>query len=121
MVDPDCSKRHTGLRCLTVALPLFGRRVPFGCGTHNKLGPRRNFPLVCALKQGERKSMSDYAFKIGQVIEYTRPARFIGAAPGHYEVVQRMPQEGFDYMYRIKSPNELHVRVANESDLSVPN
>ena len=61
-----------------------------------------------------RKFMSDYAFKIGQVVEYTRPARFIGAAPGHYEVVQRMPQEGSDYRYRIKSPNEPHVRVANE-------
>jgi hypothetical protein len=68
-----------------------------------------------------RKSMSDYAFKIGQVVEYNRPARFIGAAPGHYEVVQRMPQEGSEYRYRIKSPNEPPVRVANECDLSVPN
>ena len=64
--------------------------------------------------------MSDYAFKIGQVVEYTRPARFIGAASGNYEIVQRMPREGFEYSYRIKSPNEAHVRVANESDLSVP-
>jgi len=32
-----------------------------------------------------------------------------------------MPQEGSEYIYRIKSPNEAHVRVANESDLSLPN
>jgi hypothetical protein len=62
--------------------------------------------------------MSDYVFRIGQTVDYTRPSRFIDAAPGPYEVVQRMPREGSEYRYRIKSLVEAHVRVANESDLS---
>ena len=38
------------------------------------------------------------------------------AARGPYQIIHRMPAEHGEFKYRIKSPNEAHERVANESE-----
>ena len=64
--------------------------------------------------------MSDYAFKIGQMVDYRPQERFANTARGFYKITQRMPSQDGELRYRIKSPSEVHERVANESDLSSP-
>jgi hypothetical protein len=62
--------------------------------------------------------MADYAFKIGEMVDYRSPTRAASAAHGPYQITQRLPPENGEFRYRIKSPNERHERVADESDLS---
>ena len=51
--------------------------------------------------------MSDYAFKIGQMVDYKAQVRY-SAAHGPYQVIQRMPaSEDGEFRYRIKSPQEI--------------
>lgn len=64
-----------------------------------------------------RTYMTDYAFKIGQMVDYRPTPRLTSAVPGPYQIVQRMPPEDGEFKYRIKSPREPHERVAMESDL----
>ena len=59
--------------------------------------------------------MTDYAFKIGQMVDYKPATRL--TVPGPYQITQRMPSEDGEFKYRIKSPRERHERVAKESDL----
>lgn len=61
--------------------------------------------------------MTDYAFKIGQMVDYMPITRLTSAVPGPYEIIQRMPTEDGAFKYRIKSPREPHERGAMESDL----
>ena len=68
----------------------------------------------------QRTFVSDYAFKIGQMVDYRPQARFANTARGFYKITQRMPSQDGEFRYRIKSPSEAHERVANESDLSSP-
>ena len=62
--------------------------------------------------------MPDYGFKIGQMVDYRPTTRIASAARGPYQITQRVPGEDGEYKYRIKSPNEAHERVANESELT---
>jgi len=62
--------------------------------------------------------MPDYAFRIGQMVDYRASTRIGSAARGPYQIKQRMPWEGGEHKYRIKNPNEAHERVANESELT---
>jgi hypothetical protein len=64
--------------------------------------------------------MSRHKFKVGQTVGYARS--HIGMVPsaGSYKVVQLMPTEGRDYLYRIKAVAEVFERVARESELSLP-
>ena len=59
--------------------------------------------------------MTNYAFKIGQMVEYRPTTRLTGAVPGPYQIIQRMPTEDGEFKYRIKSPREPHERIAKES------
>jgi hypothetical protein len=75
------------------------------------------FPIGQALSCKGR-SVSDYAFKIGQMVDYKTQVRY-SAAHGPYQVIQRMPvSEDGEFRYRIKSPSETHERIAKESELS---
>jgi hypothetical protein len=62
--------------------------------------------------------MPEYAFTIGQMVDYRPPTRMANAARGPYQIIQRMPAEDREFKYRIKSPNEAHERVANENELT---
>jgi hypothetical protein len=48
--------------------------------------------------------VTDYAFKIGQMVEYRPTTRLTSAVPGPYQIIQRMPTEDGEFKYRIKSP-----------------
>jgi hypothetical protein len=58
-----------------------------------------------------------YRFRIGQIVELRRD-RLADAPPGPYEVTKRLPHNGREYEYRIKSSREEHERTASESQLS---
>jgi hypothetical protein len=62
--------------------------------------------------------MSDYAFKIGEMVDYRPSVRFANKARGPYQITQRMPSDDGEFRYRIKSSNESHERVASESELT---
>ena len=61
-------------------------------------------------------NMRPHKFKVGELVAFN-PAvsRFVPG--GVYEVIKHLPGDG-EYEYRIKSANELHERVARESELT---
>lgn len=60
-----------------------------------------------------------HKFSVGQFVQFNpdRDER-AGAARGPYEVTKRLPHNGREYEYRIKSQYEEHERTARESQLS---
>ena len=56
---------------------------------------------------------------VGQLVQFNpdRGERFT-APRGPYEVTKRLPHNGQEYEYRIKSQHEEHERIARESQLS---
>ena len=60
-----------------------------------------------------------HKFHIGQLVQFNpdRGERFTAPA-GPYEVTKKLPHNGHEYEYRIKSAREQHERTARESQLS---
>jgi hypothetical protein len=58
-----------------------------------------------------------YKFKVGQIVQFNPDGRII-APRGSYEVTKRLPYNGHEYEYRIKSAQEAHERIAKESQLT---
>jgi hypothetical protein len=60
-----------------------------------------------------------HKFSVGQLVQFNphRGERFT-APRGPYEVTKRLPHNGQEYEYRIKSQHEEHERIARESQLS---
>lgn len=56
-------------------------------------------------------------FQIGQKVQFMRGFPYRLAASGEYQVVRRLPDEGGEFRYRVKSSRENHERVAKESEL----
>jgi hypothetical protein len=60
-----------------------------------------------------------HKFHIGQLVQFNPDRNERSAAPsGLYEVTKRLPHNGQEYEYRIKSAREEHERTAKESQLS---
>jgi hypothetical protein len=60
-----------------------------------------------------------HKFSIGQLVQFHPDRKDQGsAARGPYEVTKRLPHNGREYEYRIKSQYEEHERIAMESQLS---
>lgn len=57
-------------------------------------------------------------FRVGQSIRYRSSSRGLAAASGRYCVVGLRPAEEGELLYRIKSDEERHERIARESELS---
>jgi hypothetical protein len=58
-------------------------------------------------------------FSIGQLVQFHPDRKDQGsAARGPYEVTKRLPHNGREFEYRIKSQYEEHERIAMESQLS---
>jgi hypothetical protein len=57
-----------------------------------------------------------HKFKVGELVAFN-PAVSRFMPGGVYEVIKHLPGDG-EYEYRIKSANELHERVARESELT---
>ena len=61
--------------------------------------------------------MAFHKCKIGEIVTI-RPALSRNVPGGVYEVTKQLPHNGREFEYRIKSVNELHERVAGESELT---
>jgi hypothetical protein len=59
----------------------------------------------------------EYKFDAGQTVELHFP-KGSWQAPGPFSVVRRLPFDGRENQYRLKSKSDGHERVAAESDLS---
>ena len=60
--------------------------------------------------------MPTHKFHIGQLVQLA-PAISRNVPGGTYEVTKQLPESRGEFEYRIKSVNELHERVARESEL----
>jgi hypothetical protein len=61
--------------------------------------------------------LSDHRFKVGQSVNFSSG---FGRKPGYgsiYKITHLLPSEGAELLYRIKSANEPHERVAKEVEL----
>ena len=65
--------------------------------------------------------MSEHRFKIGQSVTYSYGIGGLRLQPsgsgGIYKITQLLPAEGGVQLYRVKSADEPHERVAKETDL----
>src|SRR5271166_3650459 len=59
-----------------------------------------------------------HKFKIGQLVEY-HPPRGLYARRGPYLITTQLPERNGEFEYHVRHPNEMHERVANESELSI--
>ena len=61
--------------------------------------------------------MPSHKFHIGESV-MLKPAISRNVPGGVYEVTKRLPHNGREYEYRIKSANEEHERIAGERELT---
>ncbi len=58
-----------------------------------------------------------HKFKVGDIVTM-RSAANRNVPGGVYEVTKQLPERDGEFEYRIKSVNELHERVAQQSELT---
>jgi len=60
--------------------------------------------------------MSAHKFSIGQSVRYA--SRGVSTSPGVYTIIALLPQgDDGEFKYRIRHSDEIHERVAKESEL----
>jgi hypothetical protein len=64
----------------------------------------------------KRCPMPSHKFQVGETV-YVRPAIGRNVPGGAYEVTKRLPHNGQEFEYRLKSASEEHERVMRESEL----
>jgi hypothetical protein len=67
----------------------------------------------------EKAMIQMHKFNVGQIVQFhpNRDERFT-APGGAYEITKRLPYNGQEYEYRIKSAQEEYERTARESQLT---
>jgi hypothetical protein len=63
------------------------------------------------------RPVPSHKFQLGQIVTI-RPALSRNVPGGVYQVIKQLPENHGEFEYRIKSVNELHQRVARESELT---
>jgi hypothetical protein len=91
----------------------FVRNYPAGVGRTEGPRPIRVFRIYVSME----RAVTDHKFKIGQAVNYSSGPFGRGRASDLYLITQLLPSEGGDFQYRIKSADEVHERVAKESQL----
>ena len=61
--------------------------------------------------------MASHKFHVGQTVTI-RPALSRNVPGGVYTVIKQLPESRGEFEYRIKSMDEVHERVARESELT---
>ena len=61
--------------------------------------------------------MADHKFRLGQRVTLAGSALRHDAALGAYIIIKRLPEQGGEFYYRIKSVSESHERDAREREL----
>jgi len=59
-----------------------------------------------------------HKFQIGQLVDY-HPSRGLYAPRGPYLIAAQLPKREGEFEYHIRHPNEMHERIARESQLSM--
>ena len=72
--------------------------------------------MYCAVVKEPSDDVRDHKFKVGQTVYYTTG---IGSRrrSDAFKIMQRLPPEGGDYQYRIKSAAEAFDRGVKESGI----
>jgi hypothetical protein len=60
---------------------------------------------------------AQHKFRIGQEVSFSPAKLSLPSSSRSYKIVRRLPREGGEFMYRIKSAAELFERVARESEI----
>jgi len=99
------------------AMPASGRDFAAGMFSAN---PRDDRRAVRRSQMPARvvSAVKDHKYEVGQVLSFTPGALTLGAALGLYEIVRRLPPEGPENQYRVKSVQDSHERVVRESQLA---
>ena len=61
--------------------------------------------------------MASHKFRIGQIVTI-KPALSRNVPGGVYTVTKQLPENRGEFEYRIKSMDEVHERIARESELT---
>jgi hypothetical protein len=61
--------------------------------------------------------MASHKFKVGQIVTI-RPALSRNVPGGVYIVIKQLPENQGEFEYRIKGVEEVHERIARESELT---
>jgi hypothetical protein len=69
------------------------------------------------VENGPGDDVSDHKFKVGQTVHYQSGPYGSVQRGDVFKIVQRLPPQGGDYQYRIKSNRKPHDRVAKEGEL----
>jgi hypothetical protein len=62
--------------------------------------------------------MAHHKFKVGQLVDFSAARPGVPTSGHHYQIVQTLPIEGGELLYRVKSKSEAFERVAKESELT---
>jgi hypothetical protein len=62
--------------------------------------------------------MARHKFKVGQVVDFSPARPGLPTSGRQYQIVQALPAEGGELLYRVKSKSEAFERVAKESELT---
>ncbi len=63
--------------------------------------------------------MAAHKFKVGQVVDFSPSARFgVPSSSRGYKIMQLLPHENGERLYRIKTITEPYERIAKESELA---
>ena len=64
--------------------------------------------------------MAVHKFKVGQTVDFSPGRGTMASMSRLYKIVQLLPPEGGQFLYRIKGNSEPFERIAGERDLSTP-
>ncbi|HEY7552636.1 MAG TPA: hypothetical protein VH913_24325 [Hyphomicrobiaceae bacterium] len=62
--------------------------------------------------------MAHHRFKVGQLVDFLPSTPGVPTAGRQYQIVQALPAEGGELLYRVKSKSEAFERIARESELT---
>jgi hypothetical protein len=62
--------------------------------------------------------MARHTFKVGQLVDFSPVRPGVPTSGRQYQIVQALPAEGGEFLYRVKCKSEAFERIAKESELT---
>ena len=62
--------------------------------------------------------MAQHRYKVGQLVDFSPARPGVPTSGQQYQIVQPLPAEGGEFLYRVKSKSEAFERIAKESELT---
>ena len=88
-----------------------------GRGRAGQAGAHVNDALNSHNRSAWMSQQTQHKYKVGQEVSFSPAKLSMPASSRSYKIMSRLPREGGEYMYRIKSAAELFERVARESEI----